>query len=259
MRTDSFRIETAIFLAAICSQTYTQYESKDESFIVPAGFQLVGPFRAKSFDGISESFGFILQSSEQVIVAFRGTSSTSDWISDAMARQIKYKWVPNSGWTHKGFTEIYESARKQIHNILKAVSPYRKLIVTGHSLGAALATLCAVDLSVNSTFKNPIVYTYGSPRVGDANFVRCFNQSIGTTNRIHNKYDVVTHLPTVLIKMPKSDTWYSYIHVQMGHQLEFQNGSVSANHIISSYFDNLAKSDPIYTEQLRKHNPGLCP
>ena len=48
------------------------------------------------------------------------------------------------------------------------------LRVTGHSLGAALATHAAAHLLVNKV-KVTELYTYGSPRVGDPNFSVWFN------------------------------------------------------------------------------------
>ena len=45
-----------------------------------------------------------------------------------------------------------------------------KVMVTGHSLGAAIATHCAVDLFMNVGIKDFELYTFGSPRVGDDAF-----------------------------------------------------------------------------------------
>lgn len=52
--------EWAIFLAAVCGQTYAQFEHADGSFVVPADFSVVHNLRARSMGGISEPFGFIL-------------------------------------------------------------------------------------------------------------------------------------------------------------------------------------------------------
>ena len=48
--------------------------------------------------------------------------------------------------------------------------PNSKISITGHSLGAAIATHCAVDLMANYNIRNFTLYTYGSPRVGDKTF-----------------------------------------------------------------------------------------
>jgi hypothetical protein len=50
--------------------------------------------------------------------------------------------------------------------------------------GSALATLLAPDVAANTIFKNPTIYTYASPRTGDALFARTYNQVLPNTYRI---------------------------------------------------------------------------
>jgi hypothetical protein len=62
---------------------------------------------------------------------------------------------------------------------------------TGHSLGAALATLAADRSKFESC-----VCTLGSPRVGDEAFVKGFNSRFGDRSRRYvNDVDIVTHVP----------------------------------------------------------------
>ncbi|MCD9022911.1 lipase family protein [Cohnella silvisoli] len=250
---------TAIFLASVCSQTYAQYSDPDGQFVVPESYEVVSTFRAKSLTGKLEKFGFILQSDNRIIVAFRGTSSTTDWISDAIASQSKYKCVKDAGQSHRGISDIYYSVRDPILAALSKLSADKTLFITGHSLGGALATLCGLDMAENSAFSDPVVYTYGSPRVGDPSFARAFTDKVNQSFRINNHFDVVTHLPPNVYKLPKRETTYHYVHVRDSNGLSFHNGSVSGNHVISSYFVELAKRDSLYTEELRVRNPGFCP
>ncbi|MDF2814917.1 MAG: lipase [Paenibacillus sp.] len=254
-----FDIQTAIFLAAVCGQAYCQFDNPNGDFLVPAGYKVASSFKALSFDGVSEWFGFILESKEQIIVAFRGTSSTADWVSNAIARQEKFKCVPNSGWTHCGFTQIYYSVRSTILSVMKRLSERKILYVTGHSLGGALATLCAMDLAENTKFKNPRVYTYGSPRVGDPTFAKAYSAKIACSHRIANKYDLVTHLPPIVYKQPREDQYFYYMQVKQDYELQFKNGSVADNHKIEDYFQALSRLDPIYAENMCKKNVGYCP
>ena len=63
----------------------------------------------------------------------------------------------------------------------------RKIWITGHSLGAALATLAA------DRYRNVKgLYTYGSPRVGDKDFKKNFRMN---TYRFVNNNDIVTKVP----------------------------------------------------------------
>lgn len=251
--------ERAIFLAAVCGQTYTQFANTDGSFVVPSDYQVSGTIEAKSFSNVWERFGFILESPQEIIIAFRGTSSTTNWISNIIASQKRFKYVQEYCLTHRGFTDIYSSARGEMLSTLSKLSQDKTLYITGHSLGAALATLCTIDIAANTPFTSPILYTYGSPRVGDPDFAKAFKTLVPNSFRIANLFDLVAYAPPQIYKLPKRDKTYYYSHVQTYTSLSFQNGSASANHIISSYFAELSKLKPKYTEELCIANPGFCP
>ncbi|TFE23546.1 lipase family protein [Cohnella luojiensis] len=254
-----FDNRTAIFLASACSQTYAHYNDPNEKFVIPATYELVTDFHAKSLTGISEKFGFIIQSNTHAIVAFRGTSSTTDGVSDARASQTRFKCMRNAGQTHRGFSDIYYSARESILDALEKLSTNKAVYITGHSLGGALATLCALDVVNNSAFRPPVVYTFGSPRVGDYQFAKSYESKIDESYRVHNRFDVVTHLPPQTFKLPKDDKTYDYEHVRTSEALAFHNGSILANHAIGSYYSVLAKRDPLFAEELNRGSPGFCP
>lgn len=79
------------------------------------------------------------------------------------------------------------------------------IYITGHSLGAALATIAAMDIAVidlaqEDKIKNPInLYTFASPRVGDNTFAKAFNEFINETRinafRFANSEDIVPKVP----------------------------------------------------------------
>jgi triacylglycerol lipase len=259
LQTKDIDERTAIFLAAVCSQTYVQYIHMDGHFVTPEFHEVAATIHAKSLVGKWERFGFILQSEDRNIVAFRGTSSTTDWISDAIATQGKYKCVPGVGLSHRGISDIYYSTRGQILTALSKLPKDKPLLITGHSLGGALAALCAVDVADNSAFNHPSVYTYGAPRVGDPTFAKAFSSKVDQSFRIHNRFDIVPQLPPHVYKLPKRSTTYHYMHVRDAVTLQFHNGSVLANHLIGSYFTELAKREPQYTDLLSLRNPGFCP
>lgn len=144
--------EWAIFLAAVCGQTYTQFANAEGAFVVPADFSAVHSFQAKSMGNVRELFGFILESPQEIIVAWRGSISTNDWLSNMNAAQKPFQYIKEPCLTHRGFTDIYASAREAILSVLGTLSPEKTLFVTGHSLGGALATLCALDVAANSAF-----------------------------------------------------------------------------------------------------------
>ncbi|GAA3412165.1 lipase family protein [Paenibacillus hodogayensis] len=251
--------ERAIFLAAICGQTYTQFTNTDGSFVVPLHYSVNYTFQMKSVANIWERFGFIIESPKEIIIAFRGTSSTSDWISDIIASQTKFKYSKGDCYTHRGFTNIYSSGRSGIISALAELSPNKALYITGHSLGAALSTLCAFDIVANTVYSSPKLFTYGSPRVGDPAFAKAFSKYVQNSYRIANPYDVVTHTPPSIYKQPKRDEKFYYSHVRTFESLPFQNGAIDLNHAIDSYFATLSQLKPIFAQRLCSSNPGFCP
>jgi predicted lipase len=90
---------------------------------------------------------------------------------------------------------VYRSTRISIFRPLDKLPAAKRLLITGHNYGGALATLAALDIAVNTKFKNPIVYTYGSPRVGNPSFASRFNQAITHSERIVNIHDSFPSFP----------------------------------------------------------------
>ena len=116
---------------------------------------------------------------------------------------------------------------------LNALLPSNAMVtVTGHSLGAALATLLAIDMSANTTFPTGL-YTLASPRVGDLTFHNLFNHVVPNAYRIVNRLDVVPQLPPPLF----------YFHVGDETELVPSNAmklDVACEHHLTSYLNMLA-------------------
>ena len=106
-----------------------------------------------------------------------------------------------AGETEDGFTAVYQSLTVGTYagsliGYLKALNPQvNSITVTGHSLGAALATLLGYDLAVNSVYTNPSVVTFASPQVGDLQFADTYNNEVPDTWRVANVPDLVPGLP----------------------------------------------------------------
>ncbi|PSB24656.1 lipase family protein [Stenomitos frigidus] len=110
---------------------------------------------------------------------------------------------------HQGFVDAYFSVRDQIHTYLKSHS-VSSVTVTGHSLGGALATLCAVDVQYNFSPVDVELYTFGSPRVGNSGFRDSFNQRVPKSYRFVYGMDIVPALPR---------PWQGYSHVDAEYRL----------------------------------------
>ncbi len=123
-----------------------------------------------------------------VVLAFRGTEPTAltDLGSDLAVTLID--WTERAGRVHEGFARAARSVFGAVDRwLLAARAPGTRLVVTGHSLGAAIATLYASVLAPKR------LVTIGSPRVGDADFVATLT-GIDIT-RFVDCCDIVTQLP----------------------------------------------------------------
>lgn len=135
---------------------------------------------------------------QEVIAIFRGTIPTDleNWLADL--NTIKTSWAGSSTIeVHEGFYESYLNMAADLNNAvftLMEQNPSYQLVVTGHSLGGAMATLAALNLTVNYG-KSPIVYTFGSPRVGNDYFEEYFTQNVPVNYRLVNYDDIVPHVP----------------------------------------------------------------
>lgn len=252
--------QSALFLAAICSQTYIQFANKETgAFIKPDQYELVGSIVTSELGIENDRYGFVLASEQNAILAFRGSSTSMDWVHDFIAQQTEYFPIKNAGLTHKGFTDIYYKLRPQVMELLSELDPSLPLYITGHSLGGALATLAALDIATYMPFQGPIVYTFGAPRVGDPAFVKAYNYTVPLHWRFQNKYDIVPHLPTLVYHSPQTDETYFYLHVKGEVQRNFRHGSVASNHIMDSYFHDLASDMPDVANAICSSPLGFCP
>ena len=100
---------------------------------------------------IEGTFGFVAydNSSDIVSVAFRGSFDTVYWIDDMDYAMTAYSYGPEGAKVHEGFLRAYNSVADQVIDALKAYlaeHPTATIAVTGHSLGAAMATLAALDI-----------------------------------------------------------------------------------------------------------------
>jgi len=140
-----------------------------------------------------------------VIVAFRGTEFQDGaedlWADLAIGKDPFYDW----GEVHHGFSTALESVMPLLNEKLAEIEGTdTRIWVTGHSLGAALATLFTArmlhDNEIGASDHNIVgTYTFGSPRVGDEDFRIRFEELAvaheASVWRFRNDRDVVTRIP----------------------------------------------------------------
>jgi triacylglycerol lipase len=125
-----------------------------------------------------------------VIVAFRGTEPDrlGDAFDDALVALVR----ATHGAVHEGFRDALDRVWPALLARLTPLAASRAIWFSGHSLGAAVATLAADRFPATAG-----VCTLGSPRVGDRAFAAAFDARFGDrAARYVNDADIVTHLPT---------------------------------------------------------------
>jgi len=137
---------------------------------------------------------------KRICIIFRGSESIKDWIYDLTVLKTKLR---DNIHVHKGFyKQLYEN---DVYNILEnkigkliSLYPDYEFYVTGHSLGAALATLCGFQLADKFNNNNFTVISFASPRVGDYNFkIACEEKDNLSNYRICNSRDFITSVPCI--------------------------------------------------------------
>ena len=139
----------------------------------------------------SQAFGALRPRDGLVLVGFRGTQpdEVADLANDLNA--LTTPWPEATGRVHQGFATAARTLLPRLGHWLDGdAKPRSALLLTGHSLGAALATLAA------SVWADAHLVTLGSPRVGDAAFASGLRSAVNI--RLVNCCDLVTDLPPSL-------------------------------------------------------------
>jgi triacylglycerol lipase len=173
-------------------------EPTRRSYLERAGFRQLHFFRHEE----TGTAGMLVQSTGPTpfaVLAFRGTEKQlQDYVTDL---KLGRPPLGSDGVViHEGFLEAIDSVWASVEAALRQVSG--PLFYTGHSLGAALATLAA--------YRHPptALYTFGSPYVGDAAFVAKLGDV--PTYRCVDASDIVPKLPPAEL---------GYVHVGELHHL----------------------------------------
>ena len=179
-RTSDYSPVNAALLAEISLLAYAAPRFIEKLFNGPGATSPLPGFRYHPIRDDEDTGCFLLVNDSCVIVAFRGTRvpglqdvqsfeeslslSLQDVVIDARFPPADFK----DGRVHGGMLEVYEMMAPDVASTLQAQTQKdnRAVWFTGHSLGGALATLAAADYG---DFQG--LYTFGSPRVGDAAFL----------------------------------------------------------------------------------------
>jgi hypothetical protein len=186
----AFDIMTAQYCAQLCSRVY---DGDTDGFVSVAdgdakiktiGDQLCTIVRPKA--SIVELWN--LGWPEAQAVCIRGTATIGAWLQDARIAMTADPMGGIKGLAHIGFLQSTALIYPWVETHLDKAKP---VIITGHSLGAAIATLLSQLLAERGYTVLP-VYTFGCPRIGDSEFAEGYTLEHW---RVVNNFDPVPHIP----------------------------------------------------------------
>jgi hypothetical protein len=179
------------------------------------GGELMSPHKLRkeielSYDKSGSAFSVIWSTKDTLFIIFRGTQNLDDWYSNLSYQQKQYNpsslittsqsslsFIGGGSSVHNGFYTIYNKIRKDIIDKISELNPNKdkNIVISGHSLGAAVATLCAVDFH-SLGYTKSVAYVFASPRMGNEKF--SFLVKNISLYSIINSLDVVPTIPAAV-------------------------------------------------------------
>lgn len=180
-----------------------------------------------------------------IVVVFQGSQEAEDWMTNF---NLKSESFMDRGTVHKGFYHalqlFFQTIKKQDFSLSKKVreainkdieklNEDTTIMLTGHSLGGALATLTGCYLYELGFDPNSLeIYTFGAPPIGTKDFCTYYQDKL-EVYRLVNEYDVV----------PKLDKMSNFFHLGNEIVLPSNQGEL---HACKGYIDNIIDRIEIY-------------
>jgi len=183
-------------------------------------------------------------------IASRGTSSLKDAVQDLKMWRSRCEFLKNTN-IHRGFLNQYLSIRTKLHKEIenRIDINIKCIIFTGHSLGAAISTIAALDFKLQNSDRIVKCITFASPRVGCQQFAKEFNKHVDISHRLVYHRDPVTFSPFCL----RFRHVKGCIHFKKDKSIEhddkyfFPLGCLVSQHFMHNYEDRV--SDWVHNEE----------
>ena len=161
---------------------------------------------------------FAATTNDALIISFQGsTMSVSDLGQDWIDNDLDMLPQGRSQWgrgvvLHDGFIDAAKIVFPQVKNIIEQHGQGKKIWITGHSLGGALAVLNAMYVEKEMRRQVQGVYVYGAPPVGNARWASSYDAAVPNTHRWSLENDPVT---AMMLQIPGTP----FRHVGERHNL----------------------------------------
>ncbi len=190
-------------------------------------------FAGKSYSQLTyqvKNNGFLLENDldGNQLLSFPGSEQIKDWLEDSEFVKVKRDGL---GYLHGGFADVFDDLKKEI---LKSLDKNKPIVITAHSLGAAVCCIFALYLK-NSGYIIKHVYTFGMPRTGNKEWYDNFKKSGIIHYRVVNGNDIVTTIPKLFY-------WHvgEEIHINKRGIFSWFHSSFS-DHLLENYEKSLYK------------------
>ena len=223
LQANCFTMQTHVFLFNFAWYVYyfdtPKFERlKNSKGILPFEFKVSECIVEKSTD----TQVLVIDGSDRILVSFKGSTSLRNLRTSFSGHQRRLsRVVPTDidgkdeskrlraifGGTyeaaaiHAGFATAYSSVGARVLHAIRRLRQTcaRPVFLTGHSLGGALATVCALDvwIKLRVSRRHILVSTFGAPRVGNIPFARVYDSAIALHWRVVLGPDLVTNLPKI--------------------------------------------------------------
>jgi Lipase (class 3) len=152
--------------------------------------------------------------SGEIVVSFRGSDNLENWIEDLKSLELVAYSKCDGCEVGDGFLQSWEALSDSVLASVQSLGDTSTpVLITGHSLGAALAALAAIDIQAAGYTLSGASYTFGQPRVGNEAFASWFDQQIpaGSWYRLVHYADIVPHLPPEALDFyhVMTEVWYN--------------------------------------------------
>jgi len=197
---NNYNQKLSYFCAELSAKSYEFEEAKE--FLTEAGFSDIVEINTgdgRFLDVQAIVARRMIENKSVQVVVFRGTQEVADWLTDASVKAKPFTF--NSAVSvHAGFDNSLVLFINKLNDPRYSAFPAGniRIILTGHSLGGAIATLYAAALKKNN-ITDVVTYTFGAPAVGKDSFVQKYGDLC--LYRIRNEYDPIpylTYLPALI-------------------------------------------------------------